>query len=202
MGAAMRAAIRAWTAGAPVRELHLTGRATPGDLWARIKAGVLGVPLGVLTQRDKAYQLEQSRRRAKTLRRWLVVVGGLVSIWVLWQRIFGELAVTGWASTFVALLVIGYVLGVVSAADLMNLETLSPFGIRRALSRAETEDALFEIASLDATWPDVTVTPPRGLSVEGLGRMASRRYRCRMGRWTPPLPVQRATCRARRRSRS
>jgi CBS domain-containing protein len=39
------------------------------------------------------------------------------------------------------------VLGVVSAADLMNLETLSPFGIRRALSRAETEDALFEVAS-------------------------------------------------------
>jgi CBS domain-containing protein len=39
------------------------------------------------------------------------------------------------------------ILGVVSAADLMNLETLSPFGIRRALSRAETEDALFEIAS-------------------------------------------------------
>jgi xylulokinase len=31
-------------AGAPVRELRLTGRATPGDLWARIKAGVLGVP--------------------------------------------------------------------------------------------------------------------------------------------------------------
>ena len=38
---------------------------------------------------------------------FFVVVGGLVSIWVLWQRLFGDLAVTGWASTFVALLVIG-----------------------------------------------------------------------------------------------
>lgn len=31
-------------AGAPVRELHMAGRSVPGDLWARIKAGVLGVP--------------------------------------------------------------------------------------------------------------------------------------------------------------
>ena len=39
------------------------------------------------------------------------------------------------------------VVGVVSAADLMNLETLSPFGIRRALARAEDEGALIEVAS-------------------------------------------------------
>ena len=39
------------------------------------------------------------------------------------------------------------VVGIVSAADLMNLETLSPFGIRRALARAESEEALFETAS-------------------------------------------------------
>jgi CBS domain-containing protein len=39
------------------------------------------------------------------------------------------------------------VLGVVSAADLMNLETLSPFGIRRALARSENEEALVEVAS-------------------------------------------------------
>jgi CBS domain-containing protein len=39
------------------------------------------------------------------------------------------------------------VLGVVSAADLMSLETLSPFGIRRALARAESEEALFEVAA-------------------------------------------------------
>jgi CBS domain-containing protein len=39
------------------------------------------------------------------------------------------------------------VVGVVSAADLMNLETLSPFGIRRALARAGGEDALVEVAS-------------------------------------------------------
>jgi xylulokinase len=34
-------------AGAPVRELRLTGRPTPGDLWAGIKAGVLGVPAAI-----------------------------------------------------------------------------------------------------------------------------------------------------------
>ena len=38
---------------------------------------------------------------------FFVLIGGLVSIWVLSQRIFGDLAVTGWASTFVALMVIG-----------------------------------------------------------------------------------------------
>lgn len=31
-------------AGAPVRSLRLAGRPTPGDLWARIKADVMGVP--------------------------------------------------------------------------------------------------------------------------------------------------------------
>jgi xylulokinase len=34
-------------AGAPVRELRLAGRPTPGDLWARIKADVLGVPVAI-----------------------------------------------------------------------------------------------------------------------------------------------------------
>ncbi len=34
-------------AGAPVRELRLAGRRTPGDAWARIKADVLGVPVAI-----------------------------------------------------------------------------------------------------------------------------------------------------------
>jgi xylulokinase len=34
-------------AGAPVAELRLAGRPTPGDLWGRIKADVLGVPAAV-----------------------------------------------------------------------------------------------------------------------------------------------------------
>ena len=34
-------------AGAPVRELRLAGRSTPGDLWAQIKADVLGVPVAM-----------------------------------------------------------------------------------------------------------------------------------------------------------
>jgi sugar (pentulose or hexulose) kinase len=34
-------------AGAPIRELHLAGRSAPGDVWARIKADVLGVPVAI-----------------------------------------------------------------------------------------------------------------------------------------------------------
>ena len=34
-------------AGAPVVELRMAGRASPGDLWARIKADVLGVPAAI-----------------------------------------------------------------------------------------------------------------------------------------------------------
>ena len=43
----------------------------------KIIAGILGVPLGELTQRDKEYQLELERRRAKKLRRWLSAVAVL-----------------------------------------------------------------------------------------------------------------------------
>jgi xylulokinase len=34
-------------AGAPVHELRPAGKAVPGDLWARIKADVLGVPVAI-----------------------------------------------------------------------------------------------------------------------------------------------------------
>ncbi len=34
-------------AGAPARELRMAGRPSPGDLWARIKADVLGVPAAI-----------------------------------------------------------------------------------------------------------------------------------------------------------
>ncbi|MFN6263130.1 MAG: TIR domain-containing protein [Chromatiaceae bacterium] len=37
----------------------------------KIIAGILGVPLGELTKRDQAYQLEQQRKKAKRLRQWL-----------------------------------------------------------------------------------------------------------------------------------
>ena len=42
---------------------------------ARLKvlAGTLGLTLGMLTQRDKAYQLEKARRRARTLVAWLTL---------------------------------------------------------------------------------------------------------------------------------
>ncbi len=40
-------------------------------------AGALGVPLGVITQRDKAMQLEKARKRARALRRWLAAVAVL-----------------------------------------------------------------------------------------------------------------------------
>ena len=36
-----------------------------------------------------------------------VLLGAIVTVWVLWQRFTGDVPVTGWASTFVALMVIG-----------------------------------------------------------------------------------------------
>ncbi len=36
-----------------------------------------------------------------------VILGVLVSVWVIYQRIVGELVIAGWASTFIALMLIG-----------------------------------------------------------------------------------------------
>ena len=41
----------------------------------KIIAGILGVPLGELTQRDKQHQLEQARQKTTKLRKWLTAVG-------------------------------------------------------------------------------------------------------------------------------
>lgn len=51
----------------------------------KIIAGILGVPLGTLTARDKAYQLAKQRKRARQLRIWLA----LVSILTLTAVYFG-----------------------------------------------------------------------------------------------------------------
>ena len=40
----------------------------------KIIAGAVGLPLGELTQRNKAYQLARAKQRAKELRRWMAVV--------------------------------------------------------------------------------------------------------------------------------
>ncbi len=44
----------------------------------KIIAGILCIPLGELTQRDKEYQLKLERQKTKKLRRWLVVLSILV----------------------------------------------------------------------------------------------------------------------------
>ena len=48
----------------------------------KLISGVLKLPLGVLQKRDKAYQLELARKRARTLRRWLgaVAVLGILAV--------------------------------------------------------------------------------------------------------------------------
>jgi hypothetical protein len=62
----------------------------------KIVAGVLGVPLGVLTKRDKAYQVEQQKRQARVLRRWLAALAVLVvvavasAVWALFARATAE----------------------------------------------------------------------------------------------------------------
>ena len=44
----------------------------------KIIAGILGIPLGTLTQRDKVYQLEKERRRARIFRRVAAAMGLLL----------------------------------------------------------------------------------------------------------------------------
>jgi WD40 repeat protein len=46
----------------------------------KVIAGILGVPLGQLTQRDKEYQLTLERQKAKKLRQWLSAVAMLAII--------------------------------------------------------------------------------------------------------------------------
>jgi WD40 repeat protein len=58
----------------------------------KVIAGILGVPLEKLTRRDKAYQLEKQRQRAKVLARWLIAVTAIGVIAIVlgagawWQR--------------------------------------------------------------------------------------------------------------------
>lgn len=60
----------------------------------KIVAGVLGVPLGLLTDRDAKYQLEKARRRATILRRVALSMGALALLamaggataWLQWRE--------------------------------------------------------------------------------------------------------------------
>lgn len=49
----------------------------------KIIAGILGIPLGKLTLRDKAYQLTQARQKAKKLKRWLGAIAVLATLSVI-----------------------------------------------------------------------------------------------------------------------
>src|SRR2546423_3940461 len=88
-----------WTTAAAYREALLKiGKMDEREVAQRIReyeerlelaklkviAGALGVPLGILTARDKAMQLQKAKQRARALRRWLAAVA-----------ILGLLAVTG-----------------------------------------------------------------------------------------------------------
>ena len=58
----------------------------------KVVAGALGLPLGTLTQRDKAAQLVKARQRAKVLRRWLAAVACLSVVamaagWMAWTQL-------------------------------------------------------------------------------------------------------------------
>jgi WD40 repeat protein len=67
-----------------------------GSELARLKilAGILGVPLGTLTQRDRQYQIQRERRRARIFRRvaaamgllLVVAIGGGVFAWTQYHR--------------------------------------------------------------------------------------------------------------------
>ncbi len=84
--------VQGWTTGAAYREaLQKAGESGEKAIADQVReyeqrlelaalkvvAGALGVPLGVLTQRDKAMQLRKARQRARTLKLWLAAVGVL-----------------------------------------------------------------------------------------------------------------------------
>jgi WD40 repeat protein len=86
-----------WTTAAAYREALLkNGRTDEHEVAQKIReyderldlaklkviAGALGVPLGILTARDKAMQLQKAKQRARALRRWLtvVVILGLLAV--------------------------------------------------------------------------------------------------------------------------
>ncbi len=46
----------------------------------KILAGIIGVPLGVLTQRDKAHQLQLAQKRTRVLRCWLAAIAILAIV--------------------------------------------------------------------------------------------------------------------------
>jgi WD40 repeat protein len=81
-----------WTTGAAYREAlqkegRLSGRQIAVEVrdyeqrlqLAKLKviAGAIGVPLGILTERDEAMQLLKAKQRSRILRRWLAAVGVL-----------------------------------------------------------------------------------------------------------------------------
>ena len=97
--------VQGWTTGAAFREqLEHEGIASEAEIQRQVSeyeqrlelaklkivAGALGVPLGELTRRDKTYQLEKERRRARLFRRiaagfvvlaLLALAGGGVAWW-------------------------------------------------------------------------------------------------------------------------
>ena len=57
-------------AGAPIRELRLAGRRSPGDAWARIKADVLGVPVAIPSIGESAVVGARRSSRPRAWGRW------------------------------------------------------------------------------------------------------------------------------------
>ncbi len=91
------AAYREVLEAADVVEREIVGRLADHTrqqnlMFLKIVAGVLGVPLGVLTQRDKVWQLARQKQRARVLRRWLagVSVLGLTAAVAGWMAYRNE----------------------------------------------------------------------------------------------------------------
>jgi hypothetical protein len=80
-----------------------------------IIAGVLGVPLGTLTKREAAYQLQLARKRARTLRLWLAAVG-LLAVFAIAGGIFGVLGERNAEANYAKTQSIEYIKGIKDAA--------------------------------------------------------------------------------------
>jgi WD40 repeat protein len=86
-----------WTTGAAYREALETSGERGKEISRKVRdyeqrlelaklkvvAGALGVPLGILTDRNKAMQLRKAKQRARIMRRWLAAVGLLAILAVV-----------------------------------------------------------------------------------------------------------------------
>jgi len=82
-----------------------------------------------------------------------VLLGAAVSVWVIYQRIIGELVIAGWASTFIALMLIG-------GAILLSLGIIAQY-VGAATNMSLGKPLYLVVRDPKATFDSRTIDEPR-----------------------------------------